>query len=106
MKRYFLTDALDDFVGAADRGEGLFSANLLAESVHEFVLRTNRRWTGQGKWVLRALKEYDHKFAERFLFAFDQFYSKDDKRAIVQLVDSVLDPHGGRLFNGFSMGKQ
>lgn len=40
-KRYFLTDALDDFIGSMDRNEDIFIANTLADGVHEFVLRTN-----------------------------------------------------------------
>ncbi len=105
MKRYFLTDALDDFIGSTNRGESICIANFIGEYLHEFVLRTNGRWTGASKWIVRALKEYDPSFAEKYIDAFDQFYLKNEKEGIVMLVDSVLDPHGGRLFNGFSIGK-
>ncbi|MFI8574302.1 nucleotidyltransferase domain-containing protein [Rossellomorea aquimaris] len=105
MKRYFLTDALDDFIGSKERGESIFIASSLGESLHEFVLRTQGHWIGASKWITRALKEYDERFAEDFVEAFDQFYQKGDKQTIVRLVDSVLDPHGGRLFEGFSIGK-
>lgn len=106
MKRYFLTDVLDDFIGAKERGESLFIAGSIGESLHEFVLRTQGHWIGASKWITRALKEYDESFAEDFVDAFDQFYQKGNKQPLVRLVDSVLEPHGGRLFEGFSLGKK
>lgn len=48
-KRYFITDALDDFIGCNSRAEAIFIANSLAELVSEFVLRTNNRWIGTSK---------------------------------------------------------
>ncbi|MGR3764337.1 nucleotidyltransferase domain-containing protein [Rossellomorea sp. NS-SX7] len=106
MKRYFLTDLLDDFVGSKKRGETIFIAGSLAEALHEFVLRTNRRWVGSSKWIVRALSEYDRVFTERFVNSFEYFYKTGDKQRVISLVDSVLKPHGGRLFDGFSIGKE
>lgn len=54
LKRYFLTDLLDDFKGCTNREEGIFIANALAEATSEFVLRMNRRWIGSSKWIVRA----------------------------------------------------
>lgn len=105
LKRYFITDTLDDFIGCTNRAEGLFIANSLAEITSEFVLRTNQRWIGNSKWIVRSLKQYDEGFAERFVHAFDCFYKSDDKSKIIQMVDSILQPYGGRLFEGFSIGK-
>lgn len=105
-KRYFLTDVLDDFIGCNNRAEEIFIANTLAELIHEFVLRTNGCWIGSSKWVVRALKHYDVKFTEEFIEAFDTFYKTGEKRKVVQLSKMVLDPYGGRLFEGFSLGKK
>ncbi|MGX1264368.1 hypothetical protein RKD55_002172 [Rossellomorea marisflavi] len=104
-KRYFLTDALDDFEGGNDRGEGMFIAGHLADLLHEFVLRTNGCWIGSSKWILRALKEFDHEYALRFANAFDSYYQYGEKRGVITLVDQALSPFGGRLFDGFSVGK-
>ncbi|WP_226528743.1 nucleotidyltransferase domain-containing protein [Metabacillus niabensis] len=104
-KRYFLTDALDDFLGCMNRAEEIFIANTIADLVHEFVLRTNRRWIGSSKWIIRALNQYDEKFTGEFVEAFNAFYLTGEKDKVVQLVDKVLEPHGGRLFEGFSLGK-
>ncbi|MGE6752735.1 nucleotidyltransferase domain-containing protein [Rossellomorea sp. NPDC071047] len=106
MKRYFLTDALVDFIGSKERGESIFIAGSIGESLHEFVLRTQGQWIGASKWIIRALKEYDESFAKEYIEAFDQYYQKGNKQPIVRLVDSVLEPYGGRLFEGFSLGKK
>lgn len=105
LKRYFLTDALDDLIGSTKRGESIFIANSIGELLHEFVLRSNRHWIGSSKWIVRALHEYDPQFAKEFVDAFEHFYRKDDKTEIVRLVETVLQTHGGRLFEGFSVGK-
>lgn len=104
-KRYFLTDALDDFIGCCDRAEGIFIAGALAEALAEFELRTQRRWVGASKWIVRALQQYDTDFAGRFVAAFEDYYRHDNKKGVIELADAVLEPHGGRLFEGFSLGR-
>lgn len=106
LKRYFITDALEDFIGASDRGEELFIASTLADWIHEFVLRTNGKWIGDSKWIVRALSNYDKDFTSTFVEAFDVFYKTGNKEKIINLTDNVLAPFGGRLFDGFSMGKK
>ncbi|UOR10402.1 nucleotidyltransferase domain-containing protein [Halobacillus amylolyticus] len=105
VKRYFLTDTLDDFLGSSKREEDLFVASVLAELLIEFYLRTNQQWTGQSKWTIRALRQYDEKFADRIVEAFDTFYKVGDKKQVIAIADSVLEKYGGRLFAGFSVGK-
>jgi hypothetical protein len=56
--------------------------------------------------IVRSLKHYDERFAEEFLEAFNHFYQINDKNKVVALVEKVLETHGGRLFAGFSLGKQ
>jgi len=104
-KRYFITDLLDDFIGSSDRGEELFIVNALADLTVEFVLRTNRKWLGSSKWVARSLKHYDETFAEKLINALDAFYRNGDKDPLIDIVDEILKPHGGRLFAGFTLGK-
>ncbi|MCK0471878.1 nucleotidyltransferase domain-containing protein [Halalkalibacter sp. APA_J-10(15)] len=105
-KRYFITDALEDFIGSSNRAEELFIANTLAELVSEFVLRTNRKWIGASKWIVRSLKHYNEEFANQFVEAFDIFYKTGNKNQVIQLVNNVLQPFGGQLFDGFSLGKK
>lgn len=105
LKQYFITDALDDLIGCNNRFEGLFIAGKLAELISEFVLRTNQQWIGESKWIMRTLKQYNLRFAKDFGEAFDSYYKTSDKIQVERLVDQVLEPYGGRLFAGFSIGK-
>ncbi|MGN7410286.1 nucleotidyltransferase domain-containing protein [Sporosarcina sp. SAFN-010] len=105
-KRYFITDVLDDFIGCKNRAEEIFIANTLADQIQEFVLRTNGCWVGSSKWIIRSLKQYDEKFTEKFVQSFDEYYKTGEKRKVVCLCTMVLEPFGGRLFEGFSLGKK
>lgn len=105
IKRYFLTDTLDDFIGCSNRAEEIFIANTLAELVSEFVLRTNQRWIGTSKWIVRSLRAYDEDFTIQFVEAFDTYYKTGDKKRVIHLVEVVMEPFGGRLLEGFSLGK-
>ncbi|WP_409291365.1 nucleotidyltransferase domain-containing protein [Peribacillus sp. SCS-37] len=105
MKRYFITDALDDFIGCSDREEGLFIAGTLSGLASEFILRTNRKWTGTSKWTIRAMRQHDEDFARQFAYAFDSYYRTGSKEQVIGIVDEILHPFGGRLFEGFSLGK-
>ncbi|MEE6452313.1 nucleotidyltransferase domain-containing protein [Gottfriedia acidiceleris] len=105
VKRYFITDTLNDFIGCSNRAEELFIANTLAELVSEFVLRTNGKWIGTSKWIIRSLRQYNEEFANILVDAFDSFYTNGEKNRIIKLVDEVLHPFGGRLFEDFSLGK-
>ncbi|QUG43023.1 nucleotidyltransferase domain-containing protein [Psychrobacillus sp. INOP01] len=105
IKRYFLTDTLDDFIGCSNRAEEIFIANTLAELLSEFVLRTNHCWIGTSKWIVRSLLAYDEDFTNQFVEAFDTYYKTGDKGKVIHLVEVVMEPFGGRLFEGFSIGK-
>lgn len=105
LKRYFITDALDDFTGSKNRSEELFIAGTLASLVSEFILRTNQQWVGESKWLVRALKKFNQQIADEFVYAFDQYYTSGRKDFIVRLTEKSLEPYGGLLFDGFSLGK-
>ena len=105
IKRYFLTDTLDDFIGCNKRGEEIFIANALAELVSEFVLRSNRHWIGTSKWIVRSLRAYDEDYTIQFVEAFETYYTTGDKEKVIHLVEAAMEPFGGRLLEGFSLGK-
>ncbi|WP_066052751.1 nucleotidyltransferase domain-containing protein [Robertmurraya korlensis] len=104
-KRYFISDALADFKGSSNRAEDIFIASTLADLMSEFVLRSNGKWIGASKWIVRSLIEFDKDFTTRFVEAFDTFYKTGKKGRVIQLVEEVLKPYGGVLFEGFSLGK-
>jgi predicted nucleotidyltransferase len=103
--QYFLTDVLNDFIGCENRLELLCITGTLLERLHEFILRTNKRWIGSSKWIYRELKQFDQVLASEIFSAFNQFYETGEKKQVIELVDLILKPYGGRLFNGFTIGK-
>lgn len=106
IKRYFLTDLLDDFKGCLNPTEGIFIAQAISIALSEFVLRVNQKWLGHSKWVYRALRNYDVDLANDFVEAFAEYYKTDKKEKIIELVENILHPYGGTLFQGFSIGKE
>src|SRR5690625_2538491 len=105
LKRYFITDVMDDFIGSTIRAEELFCANTLADLLAEFVLRMNRQWMGSSKWTIRALNHFDTTMAKQLVTAFDAFYRKGDKSKVIQLTKEWCQPYGGLIFGGISVGK-
>lgn len=100
--RYQLTDLLNDLEGSTNPIEDLFIVSKLAYLTHEFVLRVNGHWIGEGKWIIRAIKEYNEVFADRFAEVFDLYYSTREKSGVIHFVDEIITPYGGRLFEGYS----
>lgn len=50
-------------------------------------------------------KAFDEDFANQFVEAFDTYYTTGDKSRVICLVEAAMEPHGGRLLEGFSSGK-
>ncbi|MCM3717291.1 nucleotidyltransferase domain-containing protein [Fictibacillus phosphorivorans] len=100
--RYHITDLLNDLEGSVNDVEDLFIVSKLADLVHEFVLRVNGHWIGEGKWIIRALKEFDESFADDFAEVFNFYFSSREKERVIQFVDETIAPFGGRLFEGYS----
>lgn len=104
--RYFLTDLLDDFTDADRYDEALFTWTTLSVQLAEFALRVQGGWIGRGKGLPRMLRQYDESLNERFVQGINQFVKEGKKQGFVDLADDVLAPYGGRLFEGFSIGKE
>ncbi|MGF9831771.1 nucleotidyltransferase domain-containing protein [Bacillus anthracis] len=95
----------NEIVEKLKREEELFIANLLAELLHEYVLRVNGKWLGNSKWFIRVLRKYDEQYADQFVAAFDHFYTTGEKSKLITFVEKTLEQYGGRMFEGFSIGK-
>jgi len=100
--RYLLTDLLDDFVDAKDHHAALFIAAELQTWAAEFMLAYHRQWLGEGKWLYRALGAWDPQMMRQFMKAFISFYRTEQRQPVVQLLESVLEPAGGRQYEGLS----
>lgn len=93
--RYGLTDLLDDLVHAVDPGEKTVIAATAWTATAEQGLAFADRWAGNGKWLLRELRDLDRGFADRWLAA------HGDAEAIEAVGREVLDRAGGPLFDGY-----
>lgn len=93
--RYCLTDLLDDLVHAVDPGEKKVIAATAWTTTAQQALAFGDRWAGDGKWLLRELRDLDRELAERWVAAFG------DAEAIETVARDVLDRIGGALFDGF-----
>ena len=97
LRRYVLTDVLDDFMDASDPLEKHVLASLLFERTAELILLTNGRWIGAGKYLPRRLREFD---AERADALTAPLLAHDDT-AFAARVAHELERAGGRLQEGF-----
>jgi hypothetical protein len=99
--RYSLTDLLDDFTGADRFDEGMFIADALAIEAANLLLLMNRRWLGNGKWVVRALARFDPAVASRMTDALEAYLRREDKEPLRRFAEDALEQAGGRMFEGY-----
>ncbi|MDX3854493.1 nucleotidyltransferase domain-containing protein [Streptomyces sp. AK02-01A] len=99
-RRYTLTDLLDDLAGCADPGERLCIVGELARRTAEFVLLSDGAWLGGGKWLSRRLAEARPGLPDR-LNAAVRAALDGRTEALVSLVEELLAPAGGRLWEGY-----
>jgi hypothetical protein len=97
MRRYEITDLLDDLRDAVDDLERNVLAWSLFEKVAELMLLAERRWIGTGKYLPRRLRELSPGRVERLTSPLLQ----GDLAAFAACVDRELSSAGGRVHAGF-----
>ena len=102
-QRYALTDLLDDLEGAGEGAEAFLIAAELATRAVDLWLGYHARWTGRGKWSLRALRRFDPVQADRLETALARL-NQHEQQPLIDFVEAVLAPVGGRLFAGYKQG--
>ncbi|MBP1969138.1 putative nucleotidyltransferase [Virgibacillus natechei] len=100
-QRFIITDLLQDLNSSIHKEEKLFVAHKLFDFASEYVLRVNEHWIGQGKWMYRSLSEFDKSFSDEFIDAYQLFMRTGDDVPFTAFIDSMLEPYGGRLFDGY-----
>ncbi len=100
--RYRITDLLDDLEGSTLPEEDLFTVTALIEKLHQFILRANQQWTGEGKWMYRSLKDFNPGMGKELVKYLREYYQLSKKKELIQYIDELLEPYGGRLFDNFS----
>ncbi|OAR27647.1 nucleotidyltransferase [Streptomyces sp. ERV7] len=98
-RRYALTDLLDDLAGCAQAGERLCLVTEVAQRTGELVLLLDGAWLGGGKWLACRVSATRPGFMER-LDAAVRVALAGSSGELTTLVDEVLAPVGGRLWEG------
>ncbi|WP_156760933.1 nucleotidyltransferase domain-containing protein [Microbacterium karelineae] len=96
MRRYVVTDVLDDLADATDPLEAHVLMHTLFREVSELALLANRRWIGAGKHLPRRLRDWDPARAS----ALADPYLSGDRAAFLAAAARELEAAGGRLQAG------
>jgi hypothetical protein len=92
--RYALTDLLDDLTHAPTDERAVIATYTWIRTA-EATLQFRDHWVGNGKWLLRELRDLDPAYADRWLA------SRTDVAAIRTLGEEALALAGGPLFAGY-----
>lgn len=101
LRRYRLTDWVDDMRHPRSGEELVATGAWLYRDAAEFYFRARGRWSAHSKTIPRRLRATDADFAERFLRAFEALFAEKRPEPAVALVEELLAPFGGLLFEGF-----
>lgn len=100
-QRYSITDLWDDVRATHDPDAVTAVLAELYPKIGEFYLRSQNKWSGKGKALVRLLKQNDPTFAEDFINAFDMAFNAKELHLLEKLIDQLLASHGGKLFAGY-----
>lgn len=100
--KYILTDLLTDLKGSNQTHEEIFIINSLVQVLHEFILRINKQWIGEGKWALRSLRAFDPELSDQLCTCILQFYIDNQKEPLIHFCETILSKYGGKVFDGYS----
>src|SRR5215218_4555324 len=101
LRRYRLTDWVDDMRFPRSGEELVATGAWLYQDAAEFYFRTRGMWSAHSKTIPRRLRAADAAFAERFLRAFEALFTEKRPGPAIALVEELLEPFGGLLFDGF-----
>ena len=101
LRRYRLTDWADDMRFPRSDEELLATGAALYQDAADFYFRARGLWSSHSKTIPRRLCETDADFAARFIAAFDALFTEKRPEPAISLVEELLEPFGGLLFDGF-----
>lgn len=100
LMRYSITDRVDDLRHPRSIYELQATAVQLYDQVSDFYFRTRNLWCARGKHIPRKIADVDEVFAKSFTIAFEELF-KGEPRNTILLCETMLEPFGGTLFDGF-----
>jgi hypothetical protein len=101
LRRYTITDLVDDLIGASDIGHRNAILGQLLNRLGDFYLRSQNKWSGEGKALVRILGDVDMAFRDDFVDSFSVAFSSNLNDEILNLAKMILEPYGGYLRNGY-----
>lgn len=101
LMRYRLTDWCDDIRHPRSPEELVASGTYLYQDVADFFFRSRNLWSAHSKTIPRRLAGADAAFAGEFARAFEALFAEKKPGPVIALVEKMLEPHGGLLFDGF-----
>lgn len=102
--RYALTDLLEDFE-AQDVDTALFILPQLLSCFFDFFFDSQNLWRASSKWIPREIKKHNPDLHQTLKTAILAFHKENDATLVISLIDRYLTPFGGRLFAGFTLGR-
>jgi hypothetical protein len=100
MVRYVITDLIDDLRGGLKKDERFFVGLRLLDKLAEAIQLQSGNWMGFGKHVARRLRNLNTPFVSNGKKAFDALIEFNNPIPFIRLADKILNPFGGRLFDG------
>jgi hypothetical protein len=97
--RYDITNLVDDIRQPRSQDELVASGAELYEALANYYLRTNKLWSAKGKSIPRILRQADADLCLRYAASFDELFAHGHPENVVALVEEILRPHGGFLFD-------
>jgi hypothetical protein len=98
-RRYQITVLMNELRAPRGHGEAMGSLSVLHEKLADLYLRGRGLWSASGAEIPKALQAADADFAKRWQRVFTTAFM-GDRSSVMSLVDEVLEPHGGFLFDG------
>ena len=100
-ERFLITDILDDIKFPKNREEQVTSAVHLYEPLIQFYFRADKKWAASGKSLMRLFIVANPNLAVEFNQSFTNLVQTGDASGIEQVVQTILAPYGGLLWDGF-----
>jgi hypothetical protein len=104
LRRYALTDLLDDLAGAEHDEEATAIAVEVWRTTAELALAAAGAWLGTGKWLVRELQDLDRRDDTHLAAALDLGLRRaltGERASLATVADRVLAPLDGRLWAGY-----
>lgn len=100
-RRYMLTDALDDLADATETAERNIILALLQTQSADFFLRANGQWSGTGKVLIKRFRAFAPDMFGEWATAFEMAFAGGSEISVIDTLDTILAPFGGRLWAGY-----